>query len=449
MTHPRAAAPPLGAPPELHLPPQHRHRLRNGLEVIIVPRRELPVVDVRFFARGGASAHEPQQAGLAWLTAELLDQGTSTRSATQIADEAELLGASLQTRAGWDGIAAGLHVLTPRLEPALSLLADIIAAPAFPEAELDRKRAERLAAIMQELDEPRALASIAFADAVYGAEHPYGVPVGGTRASMASLSRDDVVAFRTRTMMPAGAFLVMVGDVEAAAGLDLLERLFGGWHAPGATPVRSLPAPRQARGIHVVDRPGAPQSELRLGMPGPPRLTTDHFPLLVANTVLGGSFTSRLNIRLRQEKAYTYGAGSHFAFRVGGGPFAASTAVDTAATADAVATMLEEVRRLSAEPVPAGELERARSYIVLGLPRTFETTADIAEHVAEVALHGLDADYYDRYAERVRAVTAEDVMEASARWLRADDLTTVIVGDAAAIGTDLEALGAVHVRKAG
>jgi len=450
MRHSRAIAPTLGEPPALHLPPQQRCRLANGLDVIIVERHDLPVVDVRFCARGGAAAHDAAAAGTAWMTAELLDQGTRTRSAIQLADEAELLGASLHTRTTWDAVAAGLHVLAPRLEPALTLLADIVTAPTFPVAELERKRQERLATILQELDDPRALASIAFSDAVYGSAHPYGVPVAGTRASMAAVQRADVEAFCARVMIPANAFLVLVGDVDAAATVPMLERLFGHWQGddvPHAAP--GLPLPQPQSGTHIVDRPGAPQSELRIGLPGPPRSTPDHFPLLVANTVLGGAFTSRLNIRLREEKAYTYGASSGFAFRADGGPFVASTAVFTGATADAVATVRAEVERLAQERVPDAELERAKNYVVLGLPRTFETTADIAEHVAEVALHGLGDDYYDRYAERVRSVTADEVRDAAARWIPAQRLITVIAGDAAAIENELASAGVVHVRNGG
>jgi zinc protease len=451
MTSPRATAPALGAAPALHLPPQQRHWLSNGLEVIVVEQRVLPVLDVRFFARGGAAAHGPDRGGLAWLTAELLDQGTRTRTASQVADQAELLGASLQSRASWDTIAAGLHVLSPRMMPALELLADIITSPVFPDAELERKRDERLAAILQEMDDPRALASMAFTAAVYGSEHPYGVPVAGTRQSVQALERSAVLDFHARTMTPGRSFLVLAGDVDTGSVLPALEQMFGGWTGDAGARSAALSAPRQETGIQVVDRPGAPQSELRIGLPGPPRSTGDHFALLVANTVLGGSFTSRLNIRLRQEKGYTYGAGSSFSFRTGGGPFVASTAVHTAATADAVDTIHAEIARLAARPVPAAELDRAQNYIVLGLPRTFETTADLAEHVAEVALHGLGDEYYDHFADRVRAVTADEVLDVAARWLRPDELTTMIAGDAAVISRDLEALGrgAVHVRTNG
>jgi zinc protease len=232
----------------------------------------------------------------------------------------------------------------------------------------------------------------------------------------------------------------------------LLERLFGDWSGTGAPVLPAREAlPFAARAVHIVDRPAAPQSELRVGLPGPGRDTADYFPLLLANTVLGGAFTSRLNMRLREEKAYTYGAGSSFALRAGGGPFLASTAVATDATADAIDVMVTEIARMSAETVPAAELERAANYIVLGLPRTFETTGDIAEHVTEVALHGLGAGYYDMYAANVRAVSAADVQEASARWLRRDELTIAIAGDAGAILEDLDSLeiGAVDVVEIG
>jgi zinc protease len=186
-------------------------------------------------------------------------------------------------------------------------------------------------------------------------------------------------------------------------------------------------------------------------MPGPRRDTDDYFPLLVANTVLGGAFTSRLNMRVREEKAYTYGAGSSFALRAGGGPFLASTAVATPATADATDVIVTEIARMTEEPVPAAELERAKSYIVLGLPRTFETTGNIAEHVSEVALYGLGSDYYDTYAARVAGVSAADVQAASGRWLKTERLTIAIAGDTAAIRGDLESLnmGAVHVEESG
>lgn len=448
----RAHPPVLPPPPVPQLPPVEQHRLANGLEVVLVERRELPVVDVRLIVRGGAAGDAPEHAGRAHMLGDLLDQGTATRSAFDVADQAELLGASLETRASWDSFAAALHVLTPRLDAALELLADVTTRPTFPDEEVDRRRRERLAAILQERDEPRTLAMQAFNRHAYGPFHPYSVPLAGTAASVESLQRDDLTTLYRTRFSPANAFLVLVGDITGAAALPLLEQLFGGWAAAPHAPLPTVEMlPRTPMGIHVVDRPAAPQSELRVGLPGPPRDNEDFFPLLVANTVLGGSFTSRLNMRLREEKAYTYGAGSSFALRRGGGPFVASTAVATAATADAVEVTVAEIGRMAGEPVSAAELERAKNYIVLGLPRTFETTGDIAEHVVEVALHGLGTDYYDTYAERVRAVSAADVQAAAARWLRGDELTIALAGDAGSIREELESLkiGAVHVDENG
>jgi zinc protease len=470
----RAVRPALREPATPRLPPVQHHRLANGLEIIIVEQRDLPVVNVQLVTRVGGTHDGAALAGRAYLMARVLDHGTATRSATGIADEAEQLGASLHTRGSWDFCTVALHVLTPRLRPALELLADVALAPVFPPAELERKRDERLAAILHESSEPRALVSNAFLDVVYGAEHRFGTPIGGTAATVGRIGRDDVTDLYAAGFEPTSAFLVIVGDVTAREILPVVERLFGGWAraaaaaapaggAPpgihsvvpataaspsvgGAATAEGLTHPRRA--IHVVHRPEATQSEVRVGLAGPARAMTDYFPLLVANTVLGGAFTSRLNMLLREEKAYTYGAGSSVALRAAGGPFAASTAVHTAATADTVDTIVREIDRLAAEPVPADELARAQSYIVLGMPRTFETTADIAEHVSQVALYGLGDDWFDRYAERVNAVTAADITAAAARWLPADALSVVIAGDADMIRTDLESLdlGAVHVR---
>ncbi|HEX2165891.1 MAG TPA: pitrilysin family protein, partial [Longimicrobiales bacterium] len=357
-----------------------------------------------------------------------------------------------ETRATWDAFSAALHVLTPRIEAALELVAEVVVNPVFPAEEIERRRCERLAAILQERDEPRTMATQAFNRHAYGHDHPYSAPLAGTRPSVEALQRDDLLHLYRERFSPSNAFLVLVGDVTAGAALPLLERLFGDW---SSSPVKPLPGlgqvPETEPAVHIVNRPAAPQSELRVGLPGPRRDTDDYFPLLVANTVLGGAFTSCLNMRLREEKAYTYGAGSSFALRAGGGPFIASTAVATAATADAIDVMVTEIARMAQEHVPADELERAKNYIVLGLPRTFETTGDIAQHVSEIALHELGVDYYDTYAERVRGVSAADVQAASARWLRRDALTIAIAGDATAVRNDLESLniGAVHVDENG
>ena len=442
MSGARAALPALPPPVEPHLPPVQRARLDNGLELLVVQQSSLPVIDARLVVRAGAAYDSQDLAGRAALTADLLDEGTATRTALQIADEAEHLGASLITRATWDYTIADLHVLTARVEPALELLADVALRPTFPSADVERKRAERLAAILHEHDDPRSLAHLAFAHAVYGAEHPYGAAVGGSRSSVERLDVAQLRDFYQQHFRPGNAFLAMIGDITAERAAELATQWFGNWNSSGSPAQPSLPAPpARPRAIRIVHRPNAPQSELRIGRDGPDRRSSDYFPLLVANTVLGGAFTSRLNMRLREEKAYTYGAASRFAFRLHGGPFVAATAVFTGATADAVQEMVREIARLSSEPVEQTELERAQSYLVLGLPRTFETTADIAEHVSDVQVYDLGHDFFDTYGARVHAVTAQQVMDVSARWLPAEQMTIVIVGDATVIEAELRDLG--------
>ncbi len=445
----RSRIPRVGPPPQVTLPPVQRRTLSNGLTVLVVEKRELPVVDVALVTRAGAHADTSDVAGRASLAADLLDDGTATRSALQIAEAADLLGASLHTQATWDETETGLHVLSPRLGPAIELLVDVALRPAYAESEVERKRKERLAAIVQEQDEPRIVASHAFGRAVYGTSHPYGAPVGGTRDSVSALTRDTLAEFHADRQRPGNAFLVAVGDVDADELARALERVLSGW-VDAAVPEYRTPAPetRPETTIHIVDRPGAPQSELRIGHSGPGRGTPDYFPLLVLNTIFGGAFTSRLNSRLREEKGFTYGAGSGFAFRRDGGPFIASSAVFTGASAEAVGIVLYEMQRIREERVGEQELERAKNYLALGLPRRMETTADILRIVSEQELHGLGDRYYDEYVERVRAVTADDVLRVAQEHFDPEHATIVVAGDRASIAAPLESLGVGPVVKA-
>jgi zinc protease len=445
----RDVPPILREPVDARMPPIRTERLPTGMAVHILELHHLPVVDVRVVFRAGAAADDPALAGRAYLTADLLDEGTTSRSAVEIADQAELLGASLYTRASWDYCAAELHVLTPRLKPALDLLADIVLHPTFDGEELERKRAERLSSILQEQADPRTLASQAFARVLFGEAHPFGTAIGGTRQTVERITRQHIADFHAERFQSPGTFIVAVGDVDVPQLMSALNDRFGHWRTTTAAPALLPEPPRREPAIHVVDRPGATQSEIRIGHAGPARHNPEYFTLQVANTVLGGAFSSRLNMLLREEKAYTYGAGSSFAFRAGGGPFLASTAVFTDVTADAVRCIVKEIGRMSAERVTEAELGRAQSYITLGLPRTFETTGDMAEHASEVGLYELGSDYLGRYTAAIRRVTAEDVQVSAGRWMRCSELAVVIAGDAERIVADLESLelGAVHVRE--
>lgn len=438
----RRIPPAIGPVPSLTVPPLERRRLSNGLELLIVPWRELPVVDLRLVVRTGAAVDPPVYAGRAGIVAEMLDEGTTERSALDFALEVEHLGGEFSMTAGWDATHLSLHVLRSRLEPALALLAEAVLRPTLPEPELRRVKGERRADLLRQLQEPRALAARGFIAAVYGPDHPYGTAASGTVESIARLGRDDVVDFYRSYYRPNHAFLVAAGDVRPEEFAPLVERVLGGWE-PGPVPEAeppARPANRPTR-VHLVDKPGAAQSEFRLGHAGPPRTTPDYFPLIVLNTILGGAFTSRLNLALREERGYTYGAGSRFDFRRGPGPFSASSAVFTGVTADAVAVCLDEIRRIREEPVPEDELERARSYLALGLPRGLESTADIARVVAEIELFGLGDDYLERFVDHVLAVSAEEVGRVAREHLDPDAMAIVVVGDGDEVEAPLRELG--------
>jgi predicted Zn-dependent peptidase len=429
--------------PPLVLPPVRRSQLANGLPVLVVERSRLPIVDVLLVLRSGAAADPLALAGRASLTAELIDTGTPTRSETDIARALDAIGARLESSANWDYSTIALQVLAAQLDTALDILADIVRRPTFPADEFRRGRDERVAAILQDLDDPDTLAGSAIVRAIYGAHHVYGTPPSGTRRTVEGMERDALVAYQRRHYHPGNAFLVMAGDVEEGAAVAAVDRVFGSWQA-AAPPEGAVPAAMEpgATTIHIVNRAGAPQSELRIGTVGASRSSPDYFPLVVLNTVLGGSFTSRLNLRLREEGGYTYGAFSSFMFRAGRGPFIAGAAVHTDVTAQAIGESLTEMQDLREQPVPADELERARNYLTLGLPRSFETNGGIAARIAETEVYGLGDAYWPAWPERVRAVDAAAVERVAQQYLDPGRMTIAVVGDAAQVRAPLEDLGA-------
>jgi len=426
----------------MEMPEIQDYTLDNGLRVVLVERHALPLVSVELQLRGGASAHDPGMAGLASLTADMLDEGTTTRSALQIADAVDLLGASLSSTAGYDASQLRLSVLRGHFEAALDILADVVVNPTFPEAELERLRQERLARVIQRSDVPAALADDAFAEVLYGDEHPYGVSLLGTKESLESLTREQVVAFHRARYAPGQGALIVAGDVTREALDSMLTRAFSGWTGAGEDPP-APPGPVAAapRTIYLVDKPGATQSEVRVGRVAADRGTDAFYPLAVANTVLGGSFTSRLNSKLREEKGYTYGAGSYFDLRRLPGPFQASAAVATPVTDSAVADFVWEIDRMHEEAVPPPELERARNYLALRLPQRFESLDDVVRRLSELVLYGIPLDFYDGYVAAVEAVDAQATLGVSSEYLRTSGMAIVIAGDRVSIEGPLRALG--------
>lgn len=439
-----------GPAPSLTLPEPERRSLPNGLEVVYVRHGTLPIVHATLVTRGGMADDPGGLPGLARFTSAMLDEGAGGRGALELSDAVARLGARLATNVAWDAAYVDLHVLASRLPEALDLMADVATWPDFPAAELERLREEELTDLARGRDEPRIIAGNAFASLVYG-DHPYG-----RVATTEAVRRMDAAAlrrFHAAHYRPGGSTLILVGDVDAAALHPVVERAFGGWSggAAGAIPPAGAPPEVARTAVYLIDKPGAAQSEVRIGHPGVARDHPDYFPLIVLNTILGGSFTSRLNTNLRETHGFTYGAGSSFAMRRGAGPFTASAAVITAKTDSAVAEFFTELNRIREEPVTAAELERAKSYVALGLPRRFETTQSVASQLADLTTYGLSMDFYNRYVDRVMAVTAEDVRRVAREHVRPDRAVVVVVGDLDTIRPGLAALdlGPIEVREIG
>lgn len=441
---PPAGPPPIapGPPPELRLPEVQSFTLSNGLAVRLVEAHALPVVQVDLALLSGAASEGPDEAGVASLTADMLDEGTGSRDALEIAEQLELLGADLGTGAGWDASFVSLHVAASRLDSALTIMADVVLHPSFPEGELARKRNERLTAFLQGRDVPAVLVSTALAAELYPERHRYHRRVGGTAASVERITRDDLLRFYRREYSPANAALVVAGDVTAEALRPALEAAFGGWRGPRVERPALPPAPQVERTrIVLVDRPGSEQSEIRVARVGPPRTTADYVRFEVLNTLLGGSFSSRLNANLREAHGYTYGAGSVFDWRAGPGPVLAGAAVQTAATDSSVTEFLRELRRIRDETPPADEVEKAERYVALSFPGQFETTRDLAERMLELVVYGLPPDFYDTFVRHVLEVTPAEVQAAARAALDPDASLIVVVGDAARVSPGLAKLG--------
>jgi zinc protease len=444
----RTAPPELGPPPQLDLPDIQRFTLANGLPVLLMETHRVPLVEVVLVVKAG-SAHEPSgKEGLAGMTAAMLDEGAGARNALEIADEIDYLGADLATSSGHHATTITLHTPLAKLEDALSIMADVALHPTFPDEELERQRVERLTTLLQWRDEPRSIASVAFAGVLYGEAHPYGRPTLGQAASLRGLTVADLEAFHNAQYDPGRATLIVVGDVSRATIEPLLANAFSGWET-AATEEGELPTAQQvsARNVYLIDKPGAAQSVIRLGRIGPPRLTEDYHELVVMNTILGGSFTSRLNQKLREEKGYTYGAFSGFDFRPQPGPFVAQADVQTAVTDSALVEFMRELRAIL-ERVPDEELQRAKNYVALGFPQSFETVGSTAGMITELALYDLPLDTFERFIGAVMAVSGEDVERVARQYLDPDRVAIIVVGDRSVIEPGIRALdlGTIHIQ---
>jgi zinc protease len=444
----RSAPPELGPTPTLKLPDIHRHKLSNGVPVVIMEKTGVPLVQVNLLVRTGSAYDPAGKTGLANMTADLMDEGAGKMNALELADAIDFLGASISTLSSQHASGVSLHTPVSKLDDALKLLADIALRPTFPSEELERKKKERLTTLLQWHDEPRAIASIMFSRTLFGTQHPYGLPTVGNEQSIRSFSVEDLKNFHSTYFNASHATLIVVGEVTPKSILPKLEAAFGKWRGkPAQQPAWPTVKQVETRTVYIVDKPGAAQSEVRIGRIGVQRNTEDYFPLLVMNTILGGSFTSRLNQNLRETHGYSYGAGSVFDMRPMPGPFLASAAVQTAVTDKALVEFMKELNGIL-EPVSDEELTRAKNYLALGYPESFQSVARIAGQLNEMVVYNLPNDYFNRYIDRVMAVTKADVERVAKKYLDPQRVAIIIVGDRSEIEEGVRALnlGPVEVR---
>jgi zinc protease len=436
-----ATAPRVGPLPTVMPPAATRSSLANGLEVVLVRRQVAPIVSAALMIRSGAGTDLPARAGLASLTAEMLDEGAGARDALGIAEELERLGADLWLGSGRDGSQLSLQAPRETFAEALDIAADVLIRPRLDAADWQRVVGDRRTSCAQRRDQPEAVVGVVSDRLLFGDGHPYGRPAEGLERTIDALTLDDVRGFHAGHWRPNHASLVIAGDFDEAALHARLDAVLADWKA-GPVPASPAPPPWPARPrLCIVDRPGAPQSVVRLVAPGTDRLSPDRSGLAMLNAILGGSFTSRLNFNLREKNGFTYGASSSFAFLRHPGSFAARAAVFAESTAPAVREMLAEIGGLRERPVTAEEHAKARATLLMRVAEGLATTGGIAATFGEIGLYSLPLDEPLRFAAALENTTADDLRALAIRYIDPDAASIVIVGDRAAIEPGLRELG--------
>ncbi len=437
-----------GQPHAYHFPGFTRTVLPNGLTVLVSHLPGRPLLTAQLLLDGGAGAEDPARAGVTALTAETLTEGTAHHDAIGLIEAAERLGAGIQAGAGWETTVGTVDVPRRNLAAALDLLAEVMLEPTFPDAEVVRLRDERVNDLLQARADPRRRAEWAFAATIYAPGSPFARPAAGTEETVPTLDRDTIAARYPELLDPRRATFLVAGDVEGLPVVDLVGERFGGWTARSqlrdVAPLDATPHPAGRR-VVIVDRPGSPQTEVRIGHVGLARRIPDYHAVVVMSAILGGLFDSRLQRLLREERGYTYGVHAGFDLRRVPGPFAVRMAVQTEVTVPAVRDALDVLARMPAEPPTPQELDAARDFLIGVFPLRFESASQVVAAIAGLVSLGLPDDELDRYRPAVAAVTGEEVLAAAAH-VRVADASVVLVGDAARIEPGLrEMFGPVEI----
>jgi predicted Zn-dependent peptidase len=438
---PNPLRPVAGAPRPFHFPEFDRRRLDNGLTVWMVPMPGVTMASVHFVVDAGAAAEDEARGGVAALTAQLLVTGTRRLDASEFAEATERLGIEVSSESSWDSARAAFQSLPEHLESGIELLAEMMREPRLDPAEFERLRAERLNEILQMRADPGRLAEEMFLRHVFDAETPYRRLSAGTPETVGALTLDDVRGHHATHWLPGAAHLIVAGSIDPEAVMRAAQMRFGDWQGTGPGHRRFSPAAGGGRRVIIVDRPGSVQSELRMGHLGIERTSPRYFPAMVLGAMLGGVFGSRLNMRLREELGYTYGARAGFDPRRAVGPFSAAAAVQTEVTADAMREMLAQLERVREAAPEMAELREVRDFLVGVFPLRFETTGGVAAAMEPLAMYGLPDDYWHTYRANLEAVGPDEVLAAARDLVHPDQLLLLTVGDASAVRAEVEAAG--------
>ena len=443
----RTQPPKPGPEPKVSFPDFKQDTLPNGLKVFVVEDHREPKITMRLLVKAGDAA-DGTRPGLADTVAGLLNRGTQKRSAEEFARETDFLGATVEAGSGPDATTVQVNGLMKDLPKLLDLFTDAALHPVFPPAELAKQQRQAISALEQSKQTPSVLAAKLRGKLLYGQDHPYGA--FATEESLAGLTHDDLARFHAQYFSPDNATLAVVGDFKTADVLPLVEKAFTDWKvAPtDAARVPTFPDPPKVPGtltINLVDRPGSVQSNVLVCGKGVPRDNPDVPEIGVLNSILGGGFSGRLFQNLRERHGYTYGSSSGFAMNRVTGIFSASAEVRNAVTAPAIEEILNEVRRLDAEPVPDPELDMQRQYLAGNYLLSLENPGVVASRVQEIDLYKLPVDYFKTYASRVGKVSVDKIKELAGKYIRPDGLTVIVVGEAKEIQPALEKLGPVTV----
>ncbi len=442
----RSKVPPLGETKKLSLPSIQSFELSNGLKVVLMEKHTVPLVQMSVVVKSGSVNDPDNKSGIASFTADMLDEGAAGKSSLELADAINYLGVRISTFSRWHKMGVSLHAPLSKFDEALKIVSEILLHPDFPQKELDRIRNEKLTSLLQWHDQPVTIANVMFQRTLFGKDHPYGKPAMGNETSLKGFSVEDLKNFHEKYFKANNAYILVVGDVTRDQLISKLESVFGKW-AKGDVPTAKLKEADQVnkRVVYLVDKPGAAQSVIMIGRIGTERLTGDYFPITVMNTILGGSFTSRLNNNLREQHGYTYGAGSAFDMRPYPGPFMARSSVQTEVTDKALVEFFKELNGIL-KPVPNEELTRAKNYVALGYPDNFQTVADIAFNLEEMTDYNLPGDYFNDYIDNVLNITGDQVTKAAKKYIVPDKMAVIVVGDRSKIEDGIKKLNLGEIK---